>query len=90
MFMLGFSVAAQLDFLAWIDEGHVRLLEPKRYERTGELMKKYADLPMDLADGVLVVPCEELETKHVATIDDDFTIYRDRGRGKFVNEFFAT
>jgi len=89
MFMLSFSVEAQLDFLAWIDEGHVRLSEPKRFERTGELMKKYADRPMDFADGVLVALCEELETKHIATIDDDFTIYRYKGRGKFVNEFFA-
>lgn len=88
MFMLHFSVQAQEDFLAWIDEGQVSLQEPENFRRVSELMKKYADRPMDFADGVLVALCEQLGDRHIATIDDDFSIYRYRGRGKFVNVFF--
>ena len=88
LFMLDFSLRAQLDFLTWVDEGHVLLDEPASFERVRELMKKYADLPMDFADGVLVALCEQLGIQHVATLDSDFSIYRYKGRGKFVNVFF--
>lgn len=89
MFMLNFSRLAQHDFLTWIDEGHVRLAEPSTFQRIGELMTKYADLPMDFTDGVLVALCEELGMKYIATTDADFAIYRYKGRGKFINTFFS-
>ena len=45
--------------------------------RAFELMEKYADQPMDLADASLVAASEALMTKRVFTIDRrDFEIYR--------------
>lgn len=45
--------------------------------RAFELMKKYADHPMDLADASLVSAAEALRTRRVFTIDrDDFETYR--------------
>ncbi|MBW1796551.1 MAG: PIN domain-containing protein [Deltaproteobacteria bacterium] len=42
-----------------------------------ELMEKYADHPMDLADASLIVAAESLTTKRVFTIDrNDFETYR--------------
>jgi len=40
-------------------------------------MEKYKDLPMDLADGTLVVLGESKKTKDIFTLDHkDFTVYR--------------
>jgi uncharacterized protein len=48
-------------------------------ERAFELMRKYRDRPMDLADASLVVAAELLRSTEVFTIDrDDFTTYRAR------------
>ena len=52
-------------------------------------LEKYADLPMDFTDAVVVALCERLGTNHVASVDRDFTIYRYKGRTKFVNVFFG-
>lgn len=41
-----------------------------------ELMAKYHDLPMDLADASLVAAAEQLGIKTIFTIDSDFQIYR--------------
>jgi predicted nucleic acid-binding protein len=47
--------------------------------RAFELMEKYADHPMDLADASLIVAAETLATRKVFTIDrDDFATYRVR------------
>ena len=90
MYVLDFSLQAQRDFLSWVRAGAVRLVETENtdFDRVIELIEKYADLPMDFTDGLLVAICERLEVKHVATVDDDFTIYRYKGRGRFVNLFF--
>jgi predicted nucleic acid-binding protein len=45
--------------------------------RAFELMGKYADHPMDLADASLIVAAEKLRTRRVFTIDrNDFETYR--------------
>jgi hypothetical protein len=42
-----------------------------------ELMEKYADLPMDLADASLVVLAEYLGHGRILTVDRrDFNVYR--------------
>ena len=47
--------------------------------RAFELMERYADHPMDLADASLIVAGERLNTNKVFTIDrDDFSTYRIR------------
>lgn len=52
--------------------------------RCRELVRKYADLPMDYADATLVALAEDLETAWVLTTDRrDFEVYRWRGRRPF-------
>lgn len=47
--------------------------------RAFELMERYADHPMDLADASLVVASELLSTRRIFTIDrSDFEVYRIR------------
>lgn len=49
------------------------------YSRLRDLMKKYSDRPMDLADATLVVIAEIHKVKTMFTLDrDDFSIYRPR------------
>jgi predicted nucleic acid-binding protein len=51
--------------------------------RIRELMTKYADLPMDLADAALVRVAEREGLRRVMTIDRrDFSVYRAKGIGK--------
>ena len=42
------------------------------------LMKKYARVPMDLADACLVQMADAVETARILTLDRDFLIYRWR------------
>lgn len=85
MYVLDFEPRAQRDFLSWIDRGAVSLMEPRDFQGVVKLMTKYGDLPMDIADGMLVALCDELGEKHVATFDRDFEIYRFKARGRFLN-----
>jgi predicted nucleic acid-binding protein len=89
MYLLAFDRRAQKDFLRWVADGAMTLVQSDHtdIERVLDLMNKYADLPMDFTDGLLVAMCERLGVKHVATVDDDFTIYRFQGRGRFFNVF---
>jgi predicted nucleic acid-binding protein len=49
--------------------------------RLGELIKKYADCPMDFADACLVYMSEQTKDCRIVTIDRaDFTVYRRHGR----------
>ncbi len=43
-------------------------------------MKKYADVPIDLADACLVRLCELHENSVVFTVDGDFLVYRKNGK----------
>jgi len=90
MYVLEESLSARKNLLAWIHNGGLTLIEPEGHdwERISQLIEKYADLPMDFADAVVVALSERLATHHVATVDRHFTIYRYHGRTKFVNVFF--
>jgi predicted nucleic acid-binding protein len=49
-----------------------------------ELMRKYRDLPMDLADAALVRVAEREKVSRIFTIDRrDFELYRPRGIRRF-------
>jgi len=89
MYVLEGSLRARQNLLAWIQAGGLTLTEPDgdEFERIAVLLEKYADLPMDFTDAVVVALCERLGTNHVASVDRDFAIYRYKGRGKFVNVF---
>jgi predicted nucleic acid-binding protein len=52
-------------------------------ERAKNLMAKYADVPMSLADATLVSLAEMKNVRRVFTLDSDFTVYRFRGRSAF-------
>ena len=47
------------------------------------LMKRYASVPMDLADACLVHLAETLETGAILTLDSDFRVYRWKRRRAF-------
>ena len=52
--------------------------------RSLDLVRQYADLPMDYADATLVVLAEELGTNRIFTTDRrDFGVYRILGRKRF-------
>jgi len=74
------SIGSQrlMDFVA--DRGlAVYFLGEAPLERAFELMRRYANVPMDFADASLVVAAEALNTRKVFTIDrKDFAIYRAR------------
>ena len=46
----------------------------------GELMRKYANIPMSLADGCLLRMTELLPNSQLLTLDGDFSIYRKYGK----------
>ena len=78
-YILGFSWKAQDGLWEFIMRGGVEIL-PLDYKQKGrcrQLMEKYADLPMDLADGTLVVLAESKKVNKVFTLDHkDFQIYK--------------
>ncbi len=44
--------------------------------RMQELMEKYQDVPMDLADASLVATAETFNSRQIFTLDKDFYVYR--------------
>ncbi len=65
-----------------IERGAVRILalDEEDVPRIRELMDKYADLPMDLADAALVRVAERDGFRTVFTLDRrDFNVYRLKG-----------
>jgi predicted nucleic acid-binding protein len=51
--------------------------------RAANLMAKYADRPMDLADATLVALAEERDDNRIFTLNADFHVYRFKGRRRF-------
>lgn len=87
--MLDFSPKTQINFLTWINRGGLQIfdLEFHHLIRIIELTEKFNDVPMDLADGTLIVAAESKGIKKIATIDSDFYIYRDV-RNKYLKNVF--
>ncbi len=82
-YLLNFSSSVQDDLWEFIERGGVTIapLEGELISRCRELMKKYSDLPMDLADATLVALGEELKLKTVFTLDHkDFRVYKPKHR----------
>ena len=70
-----------------LDTGGLELLplEGADLPRMRALMKKYRDLPMDLADAALVRVAERERMERVFTLDrKDFTVYRPQGIEHFM------
>ena len=71
--------AAQGDLVVWD-------IPPDGRQRIPALMKRYADLPMDLADASLVLLAESLGHGRIFTTDlRDFRTYRWKSRSPFEN-----
>ncbi len=51
-------------------------LSEAEIDRMVELMDKYHDRPMDLADASLVAAAEKLGARRLFTLDSDFHVYR--------------
>lgn len=67
--------------MAFVGKGGLRVCELDRGDlmRAFELMVKYADAPMDLADASLVAMAEKLDLRRIFTMDrSDFSFYRIR------------
>ena len=85
-YILGFSWKAQDNLWEFIIRGGLEIpsFEVKYHNRCRELMNKYQDLPMDLADASLVVMGEDKDINKVFTLDHkDFSIYRTKKNKRF-------
>jgi len=80
VYMLDFNQSAQIDFLIWLQRDALRIanLDKEHINRLGELWQKYRDVPMDLADGSLLVIAELTGIRDILTIDSDYYIYRTK------------
>jgi len=86
MYLLRSSARAQRALWDMLGLGGVQMLELGLDDRPRmrELMWKYRDLPMDLADAALVRVAERERIRRVFTIDRrDFEIYRPYRLGRF-------
>ena len=87
MYMLRAYWRAQEALWEMIETGAVEIL-PLGIDdvpRMKELMRKYRDLPMDLADAALVRAAERERLRRIFTLDRrDFQIYRPSRIGRFV------
>ena len=87
MYLLSFSTRAQeaLWELIEMQAVHILSLDESDVPRMRELMHKYRDLPMDLADAALVRVAEREKLRRIFTLDRrDFAIYRPSRLGRFL------
>jgi len=85
-YLLAFSWKAQDNLWEFMMRGGVEVLslDVRMQVRCRELMKKYNELPMDLADGTLVVLGESKKIEKVFTLDHkDFKVYRTAPKKRF-------
>jgi predicted nucleic acid-binding protein len=88
MYLLGEAGGWRGQVALWALEakGDVEIAEqgPEDCRRMRDLMEKYQDRPMDLADASLVVLAEKRALRDIFTLDHaDFRIYRLGGRQTF-------
>ena len=86
MSLLGFSSRAQDALWRLLDTDAFKILglDAADVPRMRDLMRKYRDLPMDLADAALVRVAEREKIARVFTIERrDFELYRPRGLPRF-------
>jgi uncharacterized protein len=87
MYLLSFSWKAQEALWEMVEREVVQLLplEERDVSRMRDLMKKYSDLPMDLADAALVAVAEREKIRLIFTLDRrDFEVYRPAKLNRFI------
>lgn len=82
LFLLRRFPSAQDALLAQVQAGRLRIAFSlaDEVEAVRQLLAKYADVPMSLADACLVRMAELHGDHDVFTLDSDFRIYRKHGR----------
>ena len=86
MYLLNFSWEAQAALWEMIVTESVTILPLDREDapRMRELVRKYGDLPMDMADAALVRVAERENLRHIFSLDRrGFTVYRPQKLGRF-------
>ena len=86
LYLLNFSIKAQSAAIDFVVESLIEIVPSNResLRKTKNLMRKYADLPMDYADATLVCLSMDTGILNIVTFDKkDFTIYRSQGKKKF-------
>lgn len=86
MYLLGFSWQAQNALWEILETQATQILplDQSDVPRMRTLMKKYRDLPMDMADAALVRVAERENIRRVLTLDQrDFGVYRLARKGPF-------
>jgi uncharacterized protein len=86
MYLLGGSWPAQKALLSRVESDALSLapLDEADVPRMRELMEKYRDQPMDLADAALVRVAEREEMTRIFTLDRrHFSVYRPGRRRRF-------
>jgi predicted nucleic acid-binding protein len=87
MYLLGGSWPAQKALWSRLETGALSIaaLDHTDAPRMRELMEKYRDLPMDMADAALVRVAERESLTEIFTLDRrHFTLYRPGRRRRFV------
>jgi predicted nucleic acid-binding protein len=82
------GVEAELKFVASARDGAFDIfrLSEEHLARVHDLMEKYRDLPMDLADASLVIAAEDLGSGRILSTDErDFHAYCWKRRRPFKN-----
>lgn len=82
------GVPAQVQFIKNYHKGLFSMfdLTPEHGQKMAQLMEKYADLPMDLADASLVILAEHLGHGRIFSVDQrDFNTYRWKNTKPFQN-----
>ncbi|MHC5610427.1 MAG: type II toxin-antitoxin system VapC family toxin [Nostoc sp.] len=85
------GINAEITFLNSLQEELFTIfnLEPHHTHRIIELINKYANLPMDLADASLVILAEHLRHGRIFSVDQrDFNTYRWKQSYPFENLLF--
>jgi predicted nucleic acid-binding protein len=79
LYILNFSITAQCAALDFVLQSVVEIVPSSTdsLKKTKNLMKKYADLPMDYADATIVCLAAETDLQNIVTFDrKDFAIYK--------------
>jgi uncharacterized protein len=82
------GIVVECTFLREIATGRIAIfqLETSHIDRMTDLIERYADLPMDLADASLVVLAEQIGHGRILTVDRrDFSVYRWQNNQPFQN-----
>jgi uncharacterized protein len=82
MHFLKFNVEVQIDFLTWLSIGTIQIIDinSELLDRIIEIVKKYSDIPIDLADASLLSISELLGIKNIITIDSEYYFYKTKNR----------